>query len=54
MGKSFWTCSKKSDLRTYDNIQKCATGQGDHHETGCLLDYPYFNEHFKLFETDSS
>ena len=26
-------------LRTYDNIRKIATGQGDNYTTGCLLDY---------------
>ena len=24
------------------------TGQGHDHTTGCLLDYPYFKESFKL------
>ena len=38
----------KSDLRTYDNIWKIATGQGDHYTTGCLIDYHYFKEHYKL------
>ena len=28
----------KSDMRTYDNIQKIATGQGDNYTTDCLLD----------------
>ena len=30
-------------MKTYDNIQKIATGQGDNYTTGCLLDYNYFN-----------
>ena len=38
----------KSDMRTYDNIRKIATGQGDDDITGCLLDYKYFNEHYKM------
>ena len=33
---------------TYDNIRKIATGQGDDYTTGCLLDYSYFKEHYKL------
>ena len=28
-----------SDLKTYKNIRKIATGQGDDYTTGCLLDY---------------
>ena len=31
----------KSNLRTYDNIQKIATAQGDDYTAGCLLGYPY-------------
>ena len=29
-------------LRTYDNIQKLTTGQGDDYTTGCLLHCTYF------------
>ena len=32
-------------MRTYDNIQKIATDQGDEYTTGCLLDYSYFKKH---------
>ena len=28
----------QNDLRTYHNIRKFATGQGDDYTTGCLLD----------------
>ena len=31
--------------KTYKNIRKIATGQGDHYTTGCLLDYSYFKDH---------
>ena len=30
---------KTDDLRTYDNIERIATGQGDDCTTDCLLDY---------------
>ena len=33
---------------TYDNIRKIATGQGDDYTTGCLLDYNYFNNCYKM------
>ena len=36
----------------YDNIRKIATDQGDDYTTGCLLDYPYFKQHFKLITID--
>ena len=35
-------------MRTYDNIRKIATSQGDDNTTGCLLDYPYFKDHYKM------
>ena len=44
----------KNDVRIYNNIQTLATGQGDDYTTSCLLDYPYFKEHYKLTEIDLS
>ena len=41
-------------MRTYDNIRKIATGQGDDCTTGCLLDYNYFNNYNKMIATDLS
>ena len=38
----------QNDLRTYDNNRKIASGQGDNYTTGCLIDYPYFKEHYNL------
>ena len=39
--ENFFDQPLKSNLRTYDNIQKIATAQGDDYKAGCLLDYPY-------------
>ena len=36
------------DIRTYDNIQKIATGHWDDYTTGCLLDYVYFKNYYKM------
>ena len=41
-------------MRTYDNIQKIATDQGDEYTTGCLLDYSYFKKHYKMIAIDLS
>ena len=41
-------------LRTYDNIRKIATGQGDDFHSGCLLDYPNFKKYYKLIAIDLS
>ena len=35
-------------MRTYDNIQKVAAYQGDVYTTSRLLDYNYFNKHYKM------
>ena len=34
--------------KTYENIRKIATGKGDDYATGCLLDYPYVKENYKM------
>ena len=39
---------------TYENIRKIATGQGDDYTTGCLLDYPYFMDTYKMIAVDLS
>ena len=38
----------------YENIRKIATGQGDDYTTGCLLDYIYFNNYYKMIVLDLS
>ena len=43
-----------SNLKTYENIRRIATGQGDDYTTGCLLDYSYFNNHYKMIPIDLS
>ena len=44
VGGTFFDQQIKSDLKTYDNIRKIATGQGDDYTARCLLDYPYFQK----------
>ena len=53
-GKRLFDQPVKSTVRTYDNIQKIATGQGDDYTTGCLLDYNYFNNYYKMVAIDLS
>ena len=40
--------------KTYENIRKIVTGKGDDYTTGCLLDYPYFKENYKMIAIDLS
>ena len=36
----------------HENIRKIATCQGDNYTAGCLLDYPYFRENYKMIAID--
>ena len=53
-GKNFFDQPINSDLKTYENIRKIATAQGDNYTTGCLLDYPYFKDHYNIIAIDLS
>ena len=53
-GKNFFDQPVKNDKVTYENIRKIATGQGDDYTTGCLLDYSYFKDYYKMIAVDSS
>ena len=44
----------KDNKVTYENIRKIATGRGDDSTTGCLLDYPYFKNNYKMIAIDLS
>ena len=52
--QNFFDQPVKSDMRTYDNIQIIATDEGDEYTTGCLLDYPYFKDYYKMIAIDLS
>ena len=47
-GKKFFDQPIKNNKVTYENIRKTAPGQGDDYKTGCLLDYPYFKDTYKI------
>ena len=49
----FWSTSKKKK-KTYENIRKIATGQGDDYASGCLLDYTYVKDYYKMTVVDLS
>ena len=54
MVKIFFDQPINSNLKTYENIRRIATGQGDDYTTGCLLDYSYFKENYKMIAIDLS
>ena len=44
-----------NDLRKqYDEVRKVSTGQADDYTTGCLLDYAYFKDNYRLIAVDLS
>ena len=53
-GRIFFDQPTKNDIRTYENIRKIATGQRVDYTNGCLLDYKYFNNYYKMIEADLS
>ena len=54
MEKNVFDQPVKNNLRTYENIRKIATGQGDDYTTGCLLDYSHFKSNYKMIAKDLS
>ena len=53
-GENFFDQPIKNNKVTYENIRKIATGQGDDYTTGCLLDYSYFEDTYKMIAVDLS
>ena len=53
-GRNFFDQPINSMNKTYENIRRIAIGQGDDYTTGCLLDYSYFKENYKLIAIDLS
>ena len=53
-GENFFDQPIKNDKVTYDNITKIAIVHGDDNTTGCLLDYPYFANTYKMMAVDLS
>ena len=53
-GENIFDQTIKNNKVTYENISKIATGQGDDYTTGCLLDYPYFADTYKMIAVDLS
>ena len=53
-GKNVFDQPINSDLKRYENIRRIATVQGDDYTTGCLLDYSYFKENYRMIAIDLS
>ena len=53
-GKNFFDQPINNELKTYEHIRTIAAGQWDDHKTGCLLDYSYFKDYYKMTAIDLS
>ena len=52
-GRNFYKPINDS-IKQYDEIRKMSTGQGDDYATGCLLDFAYFENNYRLIAADLS
>ena len=52
--KNFFDQPVNNMFKTYENIRKIAIGQGDDYTIGCLLDYTYFKNYYKMIAIDLS
>ena len=51
-GKKFYDQPINDFIKQYDEVRKVSAGQGDDYTTGCLLDYAYFNDDYRLLAVD--
>ena len=53
-GRNFYDQPINDLIKQYDEIRKLSTGYGDDYATGCLLDYAYFKDNYRLMAVDGS
>ena len=53
-GENYFDQPIKNNKIIYDNIRKIDTGHRDDYTTGCLLDYSYFANTYKMIAVDLS
>ena len=53
-GRNFYDQPINDLIKQYDEIRKISTGQGDDYTTGCLLDFAYFKNNYRLIAADLS
>ena len=51
-GENFFDQPVKDNKVTYGNVRKFASDQGDYYTIGCLLDYTYFKDRYKMIAID--
>ena len=53
-GRNFYDNPIESDIKKYRELKKVMIGKGEDYTTGSLLDYNYFDKHYKLVAVDLS
>ena len=53
-GRNFYDQPINDEIKMYDKIRRVAPGKGDDFTTGCLSDFHYFKQHYKLVACDLS
>ena len=53
-GSNFYDQPINDSIKQYNEIRKKSTGQGDDYTTGCLLDFAYFENNYRLIAADLS
>ena len=53
-GRNFYDNPIESDIENYRELKKVMIGKGEDYTTGSLLDYNYFDKHYKLVAVDLS
>ena len=53
-GRDFHDQPINDVTKQYDEVRKVSTGYDDDYTTGCLLDYTYFKDNYKLIAVDLS
>ena len=52
VGINFYDQSINDIIKQHDEFRKVSTRYGDDYTTGCLLDYAYFNDNYRLIAVD--
>ena len=53
-GRNFYDQSINDSIKQYDEVRKISTGQGDDYTTGCLFDFAYFENNYRVIVVDLS
>ena len=53
-GRNFYNQPINDLIKQYNEVRKISTGQGDDYTTGCLLNFAYFKNNYKIIAADLS